>query len=163
MNKILTDFIEKYQYKFTIEIVLINKKITDNIYNININDEQYLEIYDKLRKHNLIEKNVQKYYYNNNYMEISNTNVEYKTTEIIDKISYNNLLVIAKKITNINEDCIPGLNKYHNEINEKQFIFNVNNCNVILKSLPNNFKNIIIDINQNSINSVNNIISSYII
>ena len=168
MEKSISDFIIKYQSKYDIEIVLIKETINSDVYNIDLDNSVYTNIFNKLNKDiSPEERQIHRYYHSDCYMDICNSEICVKKVTIIDKLYINNFLIIAKQIEDLDEDCIPGLYKYDREDSENWLIFNIKNINIIFKSIKNNSKNnsknIYININQESIPNILNTINSFIL
>ena len=154
MNNIY-NFIAKYNSSYTIEIYKVNKKFNDNIYNININENKFNLILNELSKDNEITKyDISQYYYGDCYMEINHHDIQYKKCNIVDKLYSNNLLIVVKKIININSDRIPGLNNYDNILFMKNKKIKINDVNIILKENGNNSRNVCITGNCHNLKSL---------
>lgn len=142
MNTDTIDFINKYKSKYELEIVFVSNHIDQtnqyDIFDINIKNKEK-ELITLLKKHSNPENvTIQRYYYEDKYMEVSDNGLIAKKKIIIDKIINNNILILVYEIKDINLDLIPGLNKYDKEELEIWSKYNINNNQIILKSNNNN-------------------------
>lgn len=159
--KSLEEFLGKYGQNYSIDIVLINKPLGDNIYKISIPEKKYNSIMSKLSNIDVIRKNIQRYYHNDKYIEIIDEKIIYKRNQIIDKLELDNFLLIARKIDVLESNSIPGLSKYDYEENYNSSVYNINDVDIHI--IKNNSKyNCIIKVDNSSINNVKHVINNYI-
>ena len=162
MNLEILNFINKYKSKYQLEIVLITKYLHKTnqyeIFDINVknNENKLKTILNKYNK--CINSSIEKYYYEDKYMEINNNNIEVKKKIIIDSLYNSNLLIKAYEIKQLDINLIPGLNEYNKESIEYLTIYNINNNNIILKSNSDKTK-LCCYININNVEDLDNSIS----
>jgi len=165
-KKLLQQFVEKYKSTCIIEVILIEKSLTDNIYKINLSNNKYQKIKNTLS--DVSEKNtkVNRYYHTDKYIEIIDNEIKYKKEIIIDKLKLNKMLIIAKQIDYLKSDSIPGLNKYDHETYYTNSIYDLDGVKLNLKkTINNNDKinyNCLLTINDVPINTIHNVLTTYI-
>lgn len=165
--KLLENFINKYRNTCTIEIILIRKLLASNIYEIDLTNDIYEKISKTLQsKITPVKQTVQRYYHTDKYIEVTNTGLEYKKENIVDKLEINNMIIIAKNIENISADSIPGLNEYDNDICYNDCIYTIDGVKIILRECKTKDNttsyNCILHTQNGSISTINNILTSYI-
>ena len=165
--KLLQSFIDKYRSICTIEIVLIEKSIGNNIYQINLSNDKYQQINNKLSNISALTNKIQRYYHTDKYIEIIDNEIKYKKEIIIDKLELNNILIIAKQIELLHSDSIPGLNKYDYETYYTNSIFEINGVQINLKDIINNENkinhNCTLTIQDAPINTIHSVLTTYLL
>lgn len=160
--KSLEEFLDKYSKNYSVDIILINKQIGDNIYKINISDKKYNSLISKLSDIETVTNNVQKYYHNDKYIEIIDDEIKYKKNTIIDKLLIDNFLLIAKKVDILESTSIPGLSKYDYQENYNSSVYNISGVELQLIRNNNNH-NCVLKINNSLINDVKHVITNYLL
>ncbi len=157
-------FIDKCRNSnYNIEIYIIKKKINDNMFEINLDDDHYTKIqqYCKSQTTDITTQTQYRYYYSDIYAEYNNDKLSFKKETIYEKIELPNVIVVSKKIEDISPDLFPGLSNYDRELSENQTIIDINNLQIILKESYSNkkIKNCVVKVdNTTSVNKIYDII-----
>lgn len=132
MNKFITE-----NNNLLIEVRILNKKIINNIYNINIGKESYNLILNKLKENNNeIDIKQNKYCYENIYLISENDNLECYKDTIQNYKQFKKQLVIAKKKEKLDIKYFPSLNEYVYNESEQIKRFNIDNNIIDLIYIP---------------------------
>lgn len=130
----IKQFIRKNK-NHTIIIKVINNKVNNNIYNLDIKKEIIRTLVKKLRENNISDhfsENIT-YYIDNNKLSKSNNSIACIQEVIIDYICKDNLLFISKDKINRDRDKICIKLNNENSIQEKCFYFSILNSTIIIK------------------------------
>ena len=158
----IQSFIDKNLLHYDIEIIILKNQINDDIYEINLDASKINELkslIDPSTKSS--HKLMQRYYYNDIYMEITSDKPIIKKETIVDKLCINNILIIAKNITDISSDNFPGLDTYDRVMSEKQTTYELGGIDLILKESMN-YNNCCFNLQNASINKVTHILQNYV-
>jgi hypothetical protein len=141
----IKQFIRKNK-NYTIIIKVINNKINNNVYNLDIKKEIIEVLVNKLRQNNISDhfsENIT-YYLDNIKLSKSNDSITCIQDIIIDYMYKDNLLLISKDKISVDKNTILTKLNTENSIQEKCFYFSILNSIIIIKKskeYKNKYKN----------------------